>query len=187
MKDKFYIYVHINLVTNEIFYVGKGCGNRLNKTTKRSSFWNNIVNKYGYDALKIEENLSDNDAYELEKYYINKIGRRDLGLGPLVNLTDGGEGGINVGEVTRNKHSINNSGSGNPFYGKTHTEETKNKIKLARALQVFSEETRAKITGKKISAETKLKMSLAHKGRKMSQESIAKMLETRKINKNKQK
>jgi group I intron endonuclease len=38
------------------------------------------------------------------------------------------------------------SGNNNPFYGKTHTEETKNIIREKRKQQVFTEETRNKIS-----------------------------------------
>lgn len=146
MKKKFYIYAHINLSNDEIFYIGKGCGNRSNKTTNRSEFWNNIVSKYGYDILLIEEELTEEESFELEKYYINKIGRRDLGLGTLVNMTDGGEGSSNISESTRYKHSVNNTGDGNPFYGKKHNEESRSKIRESRSKQVFSEESKKRMS-----------------------------------------
>jgi hypothetical protein len=43
----------------------------------------------------IHTNLSRKESCELEKQYIKQIGRRDLGLGALVNHTDGGDGGDN--------------------------------------------------------------------------------------------
>ncbi|MBP9758737.1 hypothetical protein KBD45_03505 [Candidatus Dojkabacteria bacterium] len=91
MATRFYIYFHINPLKNEVFYVGKGSGRRAYKKYDRSELWNNIVNKYGLIVNIIEEGITNKEALELEKFYINKIGRRDLELGPLVNHTDGGE------------------------------------------------------------------------------------------------
>jgi hypothetical protein len=45
-----------------------------------------------YEVVFLEENLSEERAFELEKYYIKKYGRLDKGEGLLYNLTDGGEG-----------------------------------------------------------------------------------------------
>jgi hypothetical protein len=92
-QSKFYIYLHINVITGEPFYIGKGCGNRSIQKTGRNNYWHKIVNKYGYDIIKIENNLTNSEANEKEIYWIKRIGRKDLDLGPLVNFTDGGEGG----------------------------------------------------------------------------------------------
>ena len=64
--NKFYVYVHYRLDTNKPFYVGKGFGNRAD--------------------------ISEDQAFELETFLIEFIGRKHLGLGPLVNMTDGGDG-----------------------------------------------------------------------------------------------
>jgi hypothetical protein len=86
------LYFHISMGTNEVFYVGIGNIRRPYSTYKRSKWWDNIVKKYGYDILIVEDNLTWETACELEKYWINRIGRKDLGLGTLVNLTNGGDG-----------------------------------------------------------------------------------------------
>lgn len=68
-------------------------------------------------------------------------------------------------------------GSKNPFYGKKHSQETRNKISLAGKGRKDTEETRNKKSesnkgkhkywlGKKMSVETRKKMSFAHKGEK---------------------
>jgi hypothetical protein len=44
---------------------------------------------------------SENDALALERRLIKRIGRRDLGKGPLANLTDGGDGPLGLGENAR--------------------------------------------------------------------------------------
>jgi hypothetical protein len=103
--DNYYVYLHIKADTGEPFYVGKGKGDRHTKKN-RSSFWKNIVNKHGYDILILEYNLCEQKAFELEVYWIKRIGRRDLGLGPLVNLTDGGEGASGKKLTIEHKNKI---------------------------------------------------------------------------------
>jgi hypothetical protein len=66
------------------------------------------------------------EVNELEKQYIKHYGRRNLGLGTLCNLTDGGDGsvGIIATEETRRKLSIAFSGENHPNFGKKLSKET---------------------------------------------------------------
>jgi hypothetical protein len=135
------VYFHINPLKNEIFYVGIGSIKRSVSKKCRNKFWNNIVNKYGFIVDIIETDLTWVEACELEKFYIKKIGRRDLGLGPLVNLTDGGEG--SVGRIWR-QETLDILKKQKEFISK----ETIEKLSISRNKW-------------KISDETKLKMSLS--------------------------
>lgn len=89
----------------EPFYVGKGKGNRYlehtykNKDTEHlwsSRKMRSIFRETGNFPLciKIKENISDKEAITLEIKMISLIGRSDRKKGPLVNLTDGGEGAV---------------------------------------------------------------------------------------------
>jgi endogenous inhibitor of DNA gyrase (YacG/DUF329 family) len=51
------------------------------------------------------------------------------------------------GQTLETKRKISNSEKGerNPFYGRKHTRETRDKIKIARSKQIFSEESKIKI------------------------------------------
>lgn len=92
MEDRFYIYLHVKLTNGEPFYVGKGSNDRSSHSGKqRSKYWNSVVKKYGYDIIILEDSLTEVESLEKEMYWIRRIGRKDLGLGPLVNLTDGGD------------------------------------------------------------------------------------------------
>lgn len=99
------VYFHINKITNEVFYVGIGNRKRPYSKRSRSIFWKNIVAKYGYSVEVVHENLSFDEACELEVRYINNFGRLDIGTGILVNLTNGGEGsdGYHHSEESKNK------------------------------------------------------------------------------------
>jgi hypothetical protein len=72
-ENKFYVYIHKRLDDGIVFYVGKGYGRRayLKSKSKRSSYWLNIVNCYGYSIEIIENNLTEDEAYEKEMFYIN--------------------------------------------------------------------------------------------------------------------
>jgi len=111
-KGKYYLYRHIRLDKNEPFYIGIGTKPinykshkveyaRSYATTSRSSFWFNIVNKIDYRV----EILLESDDYQFilkkEIEFIKLYGRFDLGKGPLVNLTDGGEGTKGISEEKR--------------------------------------------------------------------------------------
>lgn len=169
-----YVYRHIRLDKNEPFYIGIGSDEtykRAYKTKGRSKYWENI-SLNGYDVEILMDNLSWEDACKKESEFISMYGRKDLGTGTLVNLTNGGEGspGTIVSEKTRQFHKVNNKGQSNPFYGKTHKDETKLLIQLKRQNSVVSTETKQKISntlkGRKFSKETIDKMKSAQLGEK---------------------
>jgi hypothetical protein len=86
------LYFHRRKNTNEVFYVGIGSKYRAKSSKDRNAYWHNIVNKVGYDIEIVHKDLSWKEACELETKYIKQFGRKDLGLGNLVNMTDGGDG-----------------------------------------------------------------------------------------------
>jgi hypothetical protein len=100
----------------EPFYVGKGKGSRIDshdkvkdtKTHKRAKIQK--IKKSGLEVIKIKlfENLSESAAFDLEKSIISLIGRKDKNEGPLLNLTNGGEGssGTLHSIETKEKRSI---------------------------------------------------------------------------------
>ena len=67
-----------------------------------------------------------------------------------------------ISDATREKLSLANGGEKNGFYGKSHTEESKQKIREARTGRKHSEETKQKLreasTNRKHSEETKQKL-----------------------------
>jgi hypothetical protein len=85
-------YYHQRNDTQEIFYVGIGEPTRPYEEDSRNFHWRNVVEKFDYKVILVKENITWEEACEWEKSEIKRIGRRDLSLGPLVNMTDGGEG-----------------------------------------------------------------------------------------------
>ena len=148
----FYVYEHIRNDTKEVFYVGKGKGNRSSNKSihHRSKYWQRIVSKANgfsirYVAVDIEEEL----AFFVEIERISQLKENGVSL---CNLTDGGEG----------------------TSGLVFTEEHKNKIGDAHRGKTMSEEARAKISaslkvsGFKHTPEMLEKMSKTHIGKKRS-------------------
>jgi hypothetical protein len=114
---------------------------------------------------------SEIDAYKHEMYMISVLGRKDLGTGILINVSDGGEGSSNVSQRTRNLISKNHK-------GKVYSEKTRRKISEARKGQKcpdYLKEYFSKIYsgegnpnyGKKHSPETLEKISAGTRGKNL--------------------
>lgn len=115
-----YVYKHIRLDTNEVFYVGIGTQDKYKRAfSKRSRnvFWKNITSKTEYLVEIISDNITWEEACIKEKQLILELGRRDLKLGTLVNMTDGGDGTINVKHSRQwyEKQKENNLKKGKPL------------------------------------------------------------------------
>ena len=112
----FYAYEHIRIDTNQIFYVGKGSGDRLNVTQNRNKHWNSVVKKAGgFFARKTIEDVDEEFIFLVESETIDILKKRGV---KLTNLTSGGEGSANPSEETRQKMSECRLGSKNPRYNK---------------------------------------------------------------------
>lgn len=91
------VYNHKKATTGEIFYIGIGLAKARAYTHHgRNKYWHRIVNKHGYVVQITHEGVCKEEAVSIERYLIYFYGRRDIKAGPLINLTDGGEGVINV-------------------------------------------------------------------------------------------
>lgn len=102
-----YVYRHIRTDKNEPFYIGIGKDDTykrayVNSKDKRSEFWHNIA-KNGYEVEILMDNLTWEQACEKEKEFISIYGRKDLSKGTLVNLTDGGEGAVNLSKEAKER------------------------------------------------------------------------------------
>ena len=156
MTGIYYVYM-IFRMDGTPAYVGKGKGKRwLAHQYYKTSAPIVAFCKAHPDAprVKIRENLTEEQAFHIEWALIAVIGRSPYG--PLLNMTDGGEG---VSGFKRSRESIEKSAAAHR--GKPKSEETKRKISLTK-------------TGKKMSPEAIRKSAEAHRGLKMSPGSIEK-------------
>lgn len=159
--NKWICYLHIK-PDGEIFYVGIGNSKRPYSKGKRSKFWHNVVNKHGYSIKIITEYSSWEKVCQLEKWLIREIGRRDLGLGTLVNLTDGGDGTINASAESRERSAAKQRGRIPWNKGICMTDEAKEKSRKSHLGNKQSKETIIKISANHRrcqSEETKRKLS----------------------------
>ena len=153
MNNIFYVYIYLDprrpgsfiykdfKFNFEPFYVGKGKHKQhLNHILESKNNFKNgnqfklnkirkIIKETGSNpiVIKLIEGLSEDESFKLESETINSIGRKDLNLGPLVNMTNGGDGisGYRFSEESKINRSNRMKGSNNKFYGKTHNEEFK--------------------------------------------------------------
>lgn len=157
----FYVYLHRRLSDNKVFYVGKGHANRAWVSSKRNNHWNNVVAKHGYSVEIVFDNLSEEDAFQVEKDTILEM--RYFGF-PLVNMTDGGEGSWGFKQNPQMVRERANRRKGIPL-----SKEHRDKISCAQKGKPKSrqsvEKARITNTGRKQSEDTKKKRSETLKSR----------------------
>jgi hypothetical protein len=96
MSDKYYVYELIDPNTKQPFYVGKGCGNRVKdyykfdlRVTKATQVVIESIRLQGkeIESKIVAENLSEDEALDLESQLIRKYGRRTKDInGILTNV-----------------------------------------------------------------------------------------------------
>lgn len=163
------IYLIVNLL-NHKKYVGItkfSIEERFSQHTKKGFLLTEAIQKYGEQKFSIElieEVESAERAYELEIFYIKEYNTKAPNG---YNLTDGGdriagwqptnEYRQECSERVKQLHKNQKIG----MYGKTHTEETKQK--MSESLK-----GNQNCLGRVLSEETKSKISSSHKGKKLS-------------------
>ena len=89
----YYVYLHRALEGGEVFYVGKGCGNRAWERTGRNYYWEEKVLSLGgrWEAVIVKDDLSELEAFDLEARLIKEYGGPSSTGGKLANYLPGGE------------------------------------------------------------------------------------------------
>jgi hypothetical protein len=157
MAEIYYVYEHVRLDTNEVFYVGKGKHNRVSSKKNRNKHWHYIVEKFGYTHRILLNNIDEKTALSMERDIIKKY--KDMQVS-LVNYTDGGEGvsGLKHSEESKKKMSEKAKGRIPHNKCKRFSEEVCRKLSLAKIGKPSPNK------GKPHCQETKEKMSKAKLG-----------------------
>ncbi len=105
-----FVYTHTKKGTDEIFYVGIGKQRRrITSVWQRNKHWTAVVDKYGFDANVMIDNIGWKNACQIEIAMIKSIG-----IDNLTNQTLGGDGSLgitpwNKGKKVSDKHRKINS------------------------------------------------------------------------------
>lgn len=168
-------------------YIGlttRGASHRLNahwhSVSSGSSLpVHNWMRKYGRDQIHTEvlDTAGGLDIlWEKEVFWIQKFRSQDAGL---LNLSDGGQGGVNPSAETRLKISESK-------IGKKRSPELVERMRVLKTGLKASEETRRRMSeahkGRQVSEETRKKLSQAKLGTKHSEETKQKISDLHKGN-----
>lgn len=137
---RFYVYAFLRSKSSENgpkyspYYIGKGCESR-------------AFNGYGRTipspsdksfVVFIQEGLTEQEAFDLEKFCINLYGRIDKKSGVLWNMTNGGDGVSGYLHTTETKVLLSSIKAGRqPWLGKTHKEISKAKMSQRRLKYLY--------------------------------------------------
>ena len=207
IKRKYFLYRHIRLDKDEVFYIGIGSKrsfdnpkrvySRAYNKSARNIFWKRIVSKTEYEVEILLESDEFEFIKEMETELIKLYGKRCLHQGTLCNLRDGGEKG-GTGYFGNPVHAYDVEGkyvqsflsvaeaSRNTRISwgtikkdiKTQKEGSSNRKLFFRDYKV--EKISISIIKKSISIEQRNKISFANKGRVRTEEAKRKLSEYKK-------
>lgn len=127
--NEYYTYAYLR-EDGTPYYIGKGKKYRAHQKRK-------VIKTPPKDRIIIlKRNLTEEQAFNHEKYMIFIFGRKDNNTGILRNLTNGGEG----------TSGADNSKEKNGFYRKSHTDKTKLKISKSKKGTKFPDELKPKVS-----------------------------------------
>jgi len=142
-ENIYYVYRHYKKDTLEVVYIGRSRTLNFKRAytlqcTQRTKEWCDVYREFGIDVQVIAKNLTEDESAELEEFLITYYGRRDLNSGNLVNKCNGGK--TSKGMIRSEEYKSNMSknmkerykSENNPFYQKSHTEESLQKMRRPR-------------------------------------------------------
>lgn len=166
----YYVYEH-RTNAGELFYVGKGKGNRYKSRSSRNRYWGFVAAKHGFNPKIIKDGMTEQEAYDLETVIIDFAMFYKFPM--LTNFVHGGKGGsgLKLSKETIEKRSKSAT-------GKKRSNIARKNISEACMGRKVSEETKIKLSeinkGKTHSDYTKEKIRISNTGKKRSEDIIEK-------------
>ena len=143
-----YVYRHIRLDKNEPFYIGIGADENYKRAhekcaSRRSGFWTKIAKKTDFFVEILIDDVDVEMAKSKEMEFIKLYGRKNLGTGPLCNLTDGGDVLINIVFTEQHRQRLSAANK-----GRVYSLERRQRMSEQRKNNpiVFTEQHRKKIS-----------------------------------------
>jgi hypothetical protein len=161
MSNQFYVYVYSDPVSNDPFYIGKGCKRRHRRHLFET--WNNTTNKLRFSKICSIRNkglepavsfyatyITEEEALQLEKELISKYGKKIDGTGILTNILDGGNqpppGKGNPNWSVNNPSSLQKGLTYEKRYGVNRAKDIKRQRSVSLTNRAFSNETKTKMS-----------------------------------------
>lgn len=147
--NSYCVYIHHNTVTNKSYIGITSQIPRFNRWRNgtgyiKNDYFNRAILKYGWDAFTtvlFEDNLTKDEANHLERQLILLFKTHEKDFGYNIGL--GGDHAGRHSKETRDKIKANHadfSGKNHPRWGKKLSEETKQKISNAHKGKIYSQE-----------------------------------------------
>lgn len=178
----YYVYKHIRLDTNTVFYVGKGHAKRAYSKLDRNRYWGRITKNFKWKAELIETDLSEEEAYSREIYWIDyykqlgqceanfQLGGGSSSQGNKHPCSDCGTKLKNI--YAKRCHSCRVSYKKTDEYKKIHSDGQKKRFKdpeqrkFVASLRLGKSPSNKGVTGYKLSEDHKKKISEGLRRRK---------------------
>lgn len=131
-ERRYYVYLWKIKDTGEVFYVGKGTGRRYLTRKRENSFFMKMLNSHDCEAVIYKDNLTEKEAFELEKETIAYYRQTDC---RLTNVQDGGENPPkHYGPISEEKRQKMCQAQ-KKYYAEHHEARKRNSESLKRFLQ----------------------------------------------------
>lgn len=171
-QKNYCVYMHKNKINGKVYIglTGRKPEYRWSNGNgyKHNPYFYSAIQKYGWDGFEhkiIKDNLTEQEAQDLEVSLISKYDSTNRLYGYNVLLGGNlGTLGVEMSKETRQKMSESRMGKLNHFYGKQHTDKSKEKMSIAKIGKYCGENSWN--YGKHVSDETKKKISDFNKGKR---------------------